>query len=364
MIDPKLTNEIKWIFNIKEKIPQFLKQISGRKKRGFYSYSLSGDLFGERIKWGLGNNVFFLKIIYTLGLQLQFKNELRDDINYILSFQKKDGSIYDPLISILSLPLRILHTLKSGRLGDLSNKKYKRAETRQSVSSLSLFGVKTSYEYKKISRNYNGIKNFLIKLNWELPWGAGSHFSHLLFFLYHSSIKNKDDLINYAITWVNKLQHKDDGFWYLGNPSIQEKINGAMKIITGLKAVNRVFFKYPEKIIDQLLLAKNDEQACDNFNVVYVLKYCNELTKFNYRSSEIQDYFYERLKIYHEYYYPEFGGFSFKKKKANDIYYGAFISRGKREPDIHGTVLFLWGISIIAQTLNINEKLKFNEFVA
>ena len=39
---------------------------------------------------------------------------------------------------------------------------------------------------------------------------------------------------------------------------------------------------YPEKIIDYLLEERNNNQACDNFNIVYVLKYCNQLTKSRY----------------------------------------------------------------------------------
>ncbi len=61
---------------------------------------------------------------------------------------------------------------------------------------------------------------------------------------------------------------------------------------------------------------------------------------------------------------PDKKGFSFHKEKANDVYYGARISRGIKEPDIHGTVLFLWGISIIVQILGIEAEFGFQEFRA
>ena len=136
-----------------------------------------------------------------------------------------------------------------------------------------------------------------------------------------------------------------------------------MKIITGLKVVNKVNFKYPEKMIDNILLAINDEQACDNFNIVYVLKYCNELTQYNYRYPEIKEFMIERLNIYKQYYHQRIGGFSFYKNRARDVYYNAYISKGKNEPDIHGTIMFLWGISIIAQVLKFNNDLKFKEHI-
>lgn len=356
-------NDINWIFDLKHQIPKFLKNLTGKKRKGFYHYSLSGDFFGETIKWGLGNSVFFLKIIYTLNLEHKFQKEVNDAINFILRFQKKDGSFYDPLIKTIAITFSILKTLPKLCLFKLKYDSTKRAETRQTISALYLFGISPKIKYKKIPDNEEKITNFLSKLNWELPWGAGSHFSHLLFFLHHSNLNNKEELIQYTINWVNKIQHENEGFWYKGEPSIQQKINGAMKIITGLKVVKRVNFKYPEKMIDTLLSAMNDSQACDNFNIVYVLKYCNELTGGKYRFSEIKDFLYDRLKIYRMHYHHKNGGFSFYQNKSNTTYYGAYISRGKNEPDIHGTTMFLWGISIIAQILNINNDLKFKEFI-
>jgi hypothetical protein len=34
----------------------------------------------------------------------------------------------------------------------------------------------------KILEDDNEIDNYLSRLNWQEPWGAGSHFSHLMFF--------------------------------------------------------------------------------------------------------------------------------------------------------------------------------------
>ena len=355
---------ISWLFELKTKVPNFLQKLKGKRRPSFYHYSLSGDLFGENIKWGLGNSVFFLKIIYTLDLEKEYRQETEKTIKFIRSFQRKDGSFSDPLVNWLSVPLRLTNSIKSWDFGNILNKQTVRAETRQSISALSLFGAKPDYAYRNFPKTNNKIDKYLSELNWEFPWGAGSHFSHLLFFLRYSSLKNKQGLIEYVIDWINKLQYNKDGFWYKGNPSIQQKINGAMKIITGLKVVDKINFRYPEKIIDNALLAINDKQACDNFNIVYVLKYCNELTGGYYRFDDIKQFMYNRIDRYRAYYFSKIGGFSFKENRAGQFYYGAPVSRGKNEPDIHGTVLFLWGVSIIAQVLGINEKLKFKEFVS
>ncbi|MGQ4876433.1 MAG: hypothetical protein ACP6IY_20405 [Promethearchaeia archaeon] len=353
--------EIEWIFSLKKKVPIFLKKLKGKKRKGFYKYSLSGDIFGENIKWGLANSVFFLKIMYTLNLEKEFIEDIKEAIEFILSFRHKNGNFYDPLILILSYPFRIYNFFISKGKYFLKNKEFIMAETRQSLSSLKLFNINKKYDFKL--NNEKSIKFYLKNFNWNRPWSAGSYFSHLLFFLKNSNLERKEELIDFAINWVNRIQHKKDGCWYTGNPNMEQKINGAMKIISGLKAADRLYFKYPEKIIDNALLAINDIHACDNFNIVYVLKYCNELTKGKYRYSEIKDFIINRLKIYKEFYFENIGGFSFFKGRANSIYNGAYISKGKKEPDIHGTVLFLWGISIISQILNINYKLKFKEFI-
>lgn len=353
----------KWLFELKDKVPDFLNKLKGVKKPGFYHYSLSGDYYEETINWGLGNAVFFLKIMYTLGLESRFPQEISDAINLVKKFQKKDGKFVDPLVTKLSRLPRIKKAIKNLDPAFLSNEKVHRGETRQSISALDMFGEKANYQYKNVPQNERQIDQYLHELDWKFPWDAGSHFSILLFFLQHSDLNNKENLIDYAIKWVGNLQNHENGFWYEGNPSPFQKINGAMKILTGLKAVNRMNFKHAEKIIDHCLFAANNRHACDNFNIVYVLKYCHHLTEGNYNAREIESFMSHRLEIYKNYYYPEIGGFSFLPNKANIWYYGAKISKGLNEPDIHGTSMFLYGIAMIAQVLKINDKLKFKEFI-
>ena len=188
-------------------------------------------------------------------------------------------------------------------------------------------------------------------------------FFSLTFFLKKSHSENKETLTIFAIKWLNKLQNPEDGSWYFRKPSLQQKINGAMKIITALKVAEEMNFQYPEKLIDLCLSAQNDNHACDNFNIIYVLHYANKMIDNNYRSAEIRKFALDRLAEYRNYYYPEIGGFSFLSHKSNVYYYGSKITKGLNEPDIHGTIMFLWGITIIAQILGIDKKLGFNELI-
>jgi hypothetical protein len=99
----------------------------------------------------------------------------------------------------------------------------------------------------------------------------------------------------------------------------------------------------------------NEGDACNNLNIIYVLYHC--LQKTDYRKGEAIDYCLERLKMYQDYWFPQHGGFSLFPGKANRIYYGAYISKGLPEPDVHGTHLFLWGIVLISDILGWREEL-------
>lgn len=341
--------------DIVDKVTFFLETLKGKKRPGFYHYSLSGDYFGEKLKWGLGNAVFFLKIVYIAGLEKKLNKEVEQAIVFIRSFKRRNGYYYDPLVRILSLPRRFFYFLKTLDLNNFSYNYTKLAETRQVISALSLFGIKSEVpkNFFPSAVSVNWVKDFLTKLDWSKPWGAGSRFSHLLFFLNASEFSQKEVLINSAIEWLKGIRQAD-GFWYRGEVSLQQKINGAMKIFTGLQAVNKINqIDSIDKIVDVCLKAKNNEQACDNFNIVYVLRNCSFVAP-DYRQKEIKSFAEERLKMYFKYYHPDQGGFSFNEKRASFLYYGASLSRGINESDIHGTVMFLWGISQVEKILEVD----------
>jgi len=367
MPDKKEIKEATWIFALKEKVPQFLEKLKGKRIPGFFHYSLSGDLYHESIKWGLGNTVFAAKIYYTLDLLDKLPEKDRKNMaNFIKGFQKEGGTIYDPLVKRKAFLREKLSAIENLDFNNFFHHQTIRAETRQAISALKLLGKTPGLPYQKFPKTRKEIRKYLEKLDWQRPWRAGSHFSHLIFFLKNSNLENKEDLINFAIDWVAKLQNSADGSWYQGSPSLQQKINGAMKIITGLKVAGKINFEYPKELIDLCLSARNNKlHACNDFNIIYTLHYSSKVAKNGYRLNTIKDFVLEHLKkTYKQHYFPEIGGFSFFVGKANTDYYGAKITRGLNEPDIHGTVMFLWGISIAAQILRINDDLGFKELIS
>lgn len=359
--------ELNWLYTLKDEVLEFLEHQKSKKVKGYYRYSYSGDLYDETKHWNIGSSVYALKIYYTLGIE---KNqEITDTANYIKSFYHKNGEIYDDFIFKKAFIRNIASSIKHKRWANILNEQYKRAETRQSYSSLMLYDELPDKTMLDIPNNENEINTFLDKLNWNEPWGAGSHFSHLMFFYRLAKQSNMIDeeefdiLTDYAINWIETIRDQKSGGWYKGIQEDRFIVNGAMKIITGLIAVDKTKFNYAKELIDTCLRSTNDEHACDNFNIILVLNYASKLLSRDYRQSEIEKFAINRLAKYKAHYKKEQGGFSFFPFSANHNYYGAKITKGLNEADIHGTVLFLWGIAIASQILGIEKEIGFKEFI-
>ena len=358
--------DIKWLYALKNEVVGFLEHQKSKSVKGYYNYSYSGDLYDESKHWNIGSSVYALKIYYTLGIEKN--HDVLDAANYIKSFYHGDGQIYDDFIFKKAFFRNILSSVKHKRWANILNEQYKRAETRQSYSSLMLYDELPQNIALNIPKNEKEINKYLSKLNWNEPWGAGSHFSHLMFF-YKLAFQGEnigqdeyDNYVNYSINWVNKLQHPKDGGWYKGKQEDRFIINGAMKIITGLITIDRTDFNYAKELVDTCLRSTNDKHACDNFNIILVLNYASKLLNRDYRQQEIEKFAVNRLQKYKVHYKKEQGGFSFFPYHSNHNYYGVTITEGLNEADIHGTVLFLWGISIASQILGIEKEIGFREF--
>ena len=64
------------------------------------------------------------------------------------------------------------------------------------------------------------------------------------------------------------------------------------------------------------------------------------------------------LNLYQQYYWKNEGGFSFFKDHSQVNFYVARVSMGDSEPDLHGTVMMLWGISLISGVLGWDSELQ------
>lgn len=348
---------------LKNSLCSFLDHQMDKTIPGYFSYSFSGDIFVNKQTSNLAGSIFALKLYRLLGVQ--DKDIIQPLTRRILSFQEADGTFRDPFVCRKRMFRNILSNLKRGRFTDLNNARYIHAETRQALSALMLYHTFPERLSFTIPTSPSDVEKFLRSLDWTHPWGAGSHFSHLMFFL--SLMKSVGqiedqtyrDAQQSSLIFADSLQHKIDGAWYQGNPSHRQKVNGAMKVITGLM-VDDLPIKYPERLIDLSLIQSptSTADACDQINQILVLRYADEQCDHRYRRDEIEKFCFETLEIWQEYYHPTLGGFSFHKHRANDRYYGAKVSLGLNEPDIHGTVMFVWGLSMMKHLVPI-ESLEF-----
>jgi hypothetical protein len=362
-----MNDELNWIYSLKEEVVDFLRHQASLNREGYYSYSYSGDLYSDNTHWNVGSSVFALRCYYSLGIEKN--NQIKSALNYINSF-RVDSLIYDKFIFKKTFFRNIAVSIKNNDLSNLLNYKYKNAETRQCLSALLMYDSLPNNIKLDIPLGEKSVSYYLNSLNWNEPWGAGSHFSHLMFFykvaLRTGQIDNNEyhKNIGYAINWINSIQSKSTGGWYTGTPKQRNIINGAMKIITGLISVDINEIEFSKQLIDTCLMSANDEHACDNFNIILVLYFLNKQMKSSYRYNEIKLFSFDRLIKYKAHYKKDKGGFSFYPYHSNTRYYGARITSGLNEPDLHGTFLFLYGISLIAEILEINETLGFKIYAS
>ena len=79
-----------------------------------------------------------------------------------------------------------------------------------------------------------------------------------------------------------------------------------------------------------------------------------EMTK-----KDIEIYFDDVDEIIYKHYFSNEGGFSYFQNKSQLYYYGLNITNGLNKPDIHGSTLLLWALSLITDyrknsDININ----------
>jgi hypothetical protein len=354
-------NEVEeWIETVTSSLPEFLDRMRDPLEEGRFKYSLSGDLnFEER--WGLGNSVFAAKILYMLGAETQCSNS--PIASYIDSFQNIEGEIFDPLISKKAVWHRSFYGVVNRDLNDFFGKQTRRAESRQSFAALRALQRAPEFCYQLAPSTVDEVSKYVHSLNWKKPWNAGSHFSHMVFFLKsndwwprsklaESPSEKNNELINAAFDEISSYRQANGAWFQVGtSPSMAEQVSGAMKIITAYVAAGKDRIGKEEKLIDLCLDLTINPDACNNFNLVLVLYYASKRT--SYRRSDIYRFCLNTIGRYKCHYWSDTGGFSFFIGRSNHRYYGAKLTTGLPEPDIHGTHLYLWGIVLVSNMLEL-----------
>ena len=268
------------------------------------------------------------------------------------------SSFYTSFLRIIS----IKNNLKLGvnKFLKLNKRTYKdlyidsvRAETKQAISTLSEVGFVNKKKYLEFPSTEKDIIKYLDSLDWSKPWNAGAQYAAVSVFN-ATQLKKNIASNNFVILYkyLDKVLNAKTGLYHKNTEiNLNEKINGTMKVITGLDWINKPIHK-PEKIIDFCLNIKPDSEGCDIVDLVYVLyKSCKQS---NYKVKDVQTYFEEIKKIISLHFYESEGGFSYSRNKSQTSYYGLKISKGFNTPDLHGTTLILWALTMIYDLNGLN----------
>ena len=338
-----------WNRSLKDRLIEFVSLMKHPKGSGGYYYSPNGDRFSFPL---LCSTVFATKILYML------KNDIANKENmsiFMLQFLNADGSLYDKNILSRSLFYRIYRCIRENTFNHLFGLDLIRGETRQSYAALLTMNSLPKITYNEFDIEPEKINKYILDLEWRNPWTAGSNFGHLIFFLKINSIinnSNQKQIINDCFKFVNDNYKQIDGTWSSTTDiPIHLKINGAMKMLVAMSTAGIEEFDDSKKIIDLCLKSLNYGNACNHFNIIYIL--CRStLINPNYRCDEIVKYLITRIKIYKTFWQEKYGGFSFYENSSNQNYLGCKITKGLNEPDIHASHLFLWGLILIDKILN------------
>ncbi len=307
---------------------------------------------------------FAMKAAWQAGLWDSWSQERKDGcINLLRSFQIREGWFYDPWLEKVSKPdLRqwggaILRSIR-GKVNwsDLTDRQEMnlRAETRQSVSTLIMVKARPEYPLPMPWKTPDDILHFLRGLDWRFPWSAGSHLSHLAFILnvnkhYFPEVSVPQSLFDALGDFLSEIRDDESGAWFLGNVPDQEKINGAMKVLTAWQWMDHPL---PDcsKLLDLALAQPCLEDGCGFLNRLFVVYAARGACPPGYCTGEIKQLAEDSLMRISRFEKSD-GGFSFYEEHAQTRYYGARVSEGLPVSDMHGAAMLVWAIALAIELM-------------
>jgi hypothetical protein len=343
--------------NLRNSISAWLDTLQAGCYGGHFKFCLQGNLTPDS---ALMPACFGMKIAWQTGLWEQWAEDRRQScIEYVNSFQTNDGYFYDPWLvrNSRSKPMDFVRVLM-GRLSlqQVAHRKIQNilAETRQSASTLLMVGANPKYPMPCELKKTSEVVPFVNSFNWDNPWSAGSHISHQLMMLtINRSLFNNgidyEAIIDGILRQLFLIRDPKTGTWFTGNPSDTIKINGAMKILSGLQWLN---LPYPDTraLLDFALQQPSQDDGCNFLNRLFVVWQAKRGVPAGYRKDEICSLAYDVFSKLDRFKKSD-GAFSFFPDHAQNMYFGVKVSRGKRVSDLHGTVMLVWAIAIALELL-------------
>lgn len=346
---------------LKGTISQWLYHLNKDLSLGRFRFALTGGLIPVNEIQGQVSTCFAMKIAWQAGIWDDWSKELRSScVEFIRSFQRETGEFVDPWL-MKETSFSIKYALKNflgrsawngAKVRQIQNI---RAETRQSASTLIMVGSHPHYPLPLEIRCPEDVSPYYQALNWSNPWGAGSHVSHQMFMLtvnnkVFGSVKNYDSIVDKMLEELKHYFDKKTGTWYKGSPTPMNKINGAMKILTGLQWLPRPYHD-TRTLLEYALMQPFEMNGCGFIDRLFVVSEASKGVQDNYRRQEINSLISQIPKALSGFKKND-GAFSFYPNGSQTNYYGARVSSGRRESDLHGTALLVWAIAIALQLLD------------
>ncbi|KLN58947.1 hypothetical protein WH96_20190 [Kiloniella spongiae] len=350
---------------IREDVAVWLDRLQHGLALGRFAFCERGNLVPTKGVGAYMPSVFAMKIAWQIGIWDKWPQELRTAlVEFISSAQGNNGYFVDPWLRKQTRPnWRDWAKIALGRNKYEAVRAYYsewdarniRAETRQNISTLLMVGVLPKFSPPFEISGYSDTWAFLNSLDWSSPWGSGSHLSHqIMLTVTNEKLKTIEidtkEIKRAIFDFLQEIYHEKDGTWFKGdNVSNVMRINGAMKILSGLQWVDHPFKKH-DRLIDLVLSEPFYSDGCHFTNSLFVLHQVIRLQGRGYRQDEIDDRARKaaRCLMLHK---KKNSGFSFHRNKAQVGYYTAKVSKGFDEADVHGTVMYVWACAIIIEML-------------
>jgi len=358
-----------WLDALPDNMDRFVRSLAEPETPGrFYPAYNNLTEAGEGIE--LAFSCFALKIYYMLGLWDELlPGEQSAWLDYIRSFQVEgnpvgiwtaENAFIDPvllqwvrwqvprrrhLLDRLFFPKRmtVVQRMISG-------------ETKQAVATLAQVGAATVHPYTGFPTHPAEMLNYLSHLDWTQPWEAGAHTATIAVYLRTEGPRflgesRIAELLTICVDFINSLADPKTGAYFRGGtPSYEQRVNGAMKVLTAL-AWLEIPIHHPEALIDTCLMRLPDAEGCHLVDAVYVLHRC--LEQADHRKDEVQEFCRELVSIVRAH-HNEDGGFSYFAGRAQSHIHRVRITKGPPISDIHGSVLLTWAVVMMLDILEEN----------
>jgi hypothetical protein len=355
---------IRFASELKDSVGLWLEEMNHGLEPGRFRFCKKGSLVPEHGHQGQFVTCFAMRIAWFTGVWDAWPQPYRNAcINFVSSFQQEDGRFVDKQMLGRTFLGSAYGLLRRGKYLELLQEvipRSIRAETRQSATVLLMVNAKPTYTLPFADISHQFVMKYVRNLPWENPWAAGSHASHLIFFLYANGFYrnnpyNYRELIDTAFDELDRRRDQLTGTWGTGTIESRIRVNGAMKVLTAHMWTGRPL-KYARELLDFALNSQFDENGCSFLNRLLVVHETSKHVDPGYRNSEIEELAFKYLDQTRKFMRSD-GAFSYNIKRAQLRYDNAWVSLGGEQSDMHGTMMLTWASALCLDLLGLREQL-------